>query len=97
MANALNKALAEQTVNGGTVKLSERLKFEAFGGELTMKTVSSKDSRAFEITAIDKALQDGTGFEIGDRGNSGTAINGDIPVNVIKTGIYTKIFIINIK
>lgn len=89
LAAALNKALSEQTVNGSTVKLSERLKFEASGDKLTMKTVSSTDSRAFEITAIENALKTSTGFDVGDRGNSTTAITGDVPVEVIKEQAFS--------
>lgn len=84
LASLLNKALAEQTVNGSSTKLSEKLKFTASGGKITMQTVSSADSRSFEITGGDSALLSGMGFSIGDKGNAKESLTGAADVDVVK-------------
>lgn len=84
LASLLNKALAEQTVNGSSTKLSEKLKFTASGGKITMKTVSSADSRSFEITGGDSALLSGMGFSIGDKGSAKESLTGSADVDVVK-------------
>lgn len=90
LAAALNKALADQNVNGSNTKLSERLKFEASGDKITMKTVSSTDSRSFSIEAkSDGKLLSAMGFAVGDSGNASKSVTGSSDVKAVDNIKFT--------
>lgn len=72
----LNEALRMVNLEETTGTLGERLEFDVSGTVLSLKNVSSTDSRAFEITGGDTETLNALGFKTGDSGSSNNPLTG---------------------
>ncbi len=89
LADALNKAMDEQTISGGSTKLSERLKFTADSGTLKLSALSTTDTRSFEITGGDDVALQAAGLTKGQKGKALEPIYGENPVDAVKASEFS--------